>query len=141
MCQNSWNTCASDPVQVRFLHGGSAGPSKVYTLVYTELVVPEVLSVRELRAGLASVIERVQRGAAVFVGAHRRAEAVLVSVEQYEALVRAARQREAVAEALASVRAEGLEPTLDGLELLERLATGEVGEDEAIEALRRLHQR
>ena len=64
-----------------------------------------------------------------------------MSVEQYEALVRAARQREAVAEALASVRAEGLEPTWDGLELLERLAGGEVAGDEAIEALRRRHQR
>ncbi len=33
-----------------------------------------------------------------------------MSVEQYEALVRSAERREAVAEALASVRAEGLEP-------------------------------
>ena len=103
-------------------------------------MVPEVLSVRELRSGLAAVLDRVHRGAAVFVGAHRRAEVVLVSVEQYEALVRAARRREAVAEALASVRAEGLEPTLDGLEQLERLAAGEIGEGDAIEALRRRHQ-
>lgn len=102
-------------------------------------MVPEVLSVRELRSGLASVIDRVQQGAAVFVGAHRRAEVVLVSVEQYQALVRAARRREAVAEALASVRAEGAEPTLDGLGLLEKLASGEVDEQEAIGRLRRRH--
>ena len=55
---------------------------------------------------------RVRRSpdAAVFVGAHRKAEAVLVSVEQYEALQEAAERQDAVAAALASVRAEGLEP-------------------------------
>lgn len=46
--------------------------------------------------------------------------------------------RQDVVVALASVRVEGLEPTLDGVELLERL---EVGEDEAIEALHHRHQR
>lgn len=104
-------------------------------------MVPEVLSVRELRAGLAAVIARAQQGVAVFVGAHRRAEVVLVLVEQYEALMRAAQRREAVADALASVRAEGLEPTLDGLELLERIAAGELAEDDAVQTLRRRHQK
>jgi uncharacterized protein YegP (UPF0339 family) len=63
------------------------------------------------------------------------------SAEQGQGLALAARRREAVAEALASVRAEGLEPTLRGLELLEGVATGEVSEDAAIEALVRHHQR
>lgn len=114
----------------------------VYTVVYTfEVVVPEVLSVREFRAGLAAALARVVEGSTVFVGAHRRPEVVVMSVEQYEALVRSAQLREAVAEALASVRAEGLEPTLDGLELLEAIASGRIEEDEAIAALRARHQR
>jgi hypothetical protein len=46
----------------------------------------------------------------------------------------------AVTEALASVRAEGLEPTSRGLELLEGMATGVVSEDAAIEELVRHHQ-
>ncbi|MGH8922490.1 MAG: antitoxin VbhA family protein [Actinomycetes bacterium] len=106
------------------------------------MVVPEVLSVREFRAGLAAALARVTaRGSAVFVGAHRRPEVVVMSVEQYETLMRSARRREAVAEALASVRAEGLEPTLDGLEVLEAIASGRIEEDVGIAALRARHQR
>jgi len=114
------------------------------------VAVPEVLSVREFRAGLATVLARVtgkvscergsEQGSAVFVGAHRRPEVVVMSVEQYEALVRAAARREAVAEALASVRAEGLEPTLDGLDVLEGIASGRIEQDEGIAALRARHQ-
>ncbi|MGI9064667.1 MAG: hypothetical protein ACR2FQ_12795 [Pseudonocardiaceae bacterium] len=104
--------------------------------------VPEVLSVREFRAGLAASLGRVtgQGGSAVFVGAHRKPEVVVMSVEQYEALVRSAERRQAVAEALASVRAEGLEPSLDALEVLEGIAAGRLDEDEGIEALHRRHQ-
>jgi D-aminopeptidase len=44
------------------------------------MAVPEVLSFREFRAELAGVLDQVRRSpdAAVFVGAHRRAEADLV---------------------------------------------------------------
>jgi PHD/YefM family antitoxin component YafN of YafNO toxin-antitoxin module len=58
------------------------------------------------------VLDQVRRSpdAAVFVGAHRRAEAVLVSAERYEALQEASERQHAAAAALASVRAEGLEP-------------------------------
>lgn len=97
---------------------------------------------REFRAGMAAALVKVTKdGSAVFVGAHRRPEVVVMSVEQYEALVRSAQRRDAVAEALASVRAEGLEPTLDGLEVLEGIASGRIEEDEGIAALRARHQR
>jgi hypothetical protein len=66
----------------------------------------------------------------VFVGAHRRAEAVLVSVEQYEALAEAADRQHAVAAALASVRAEGLEPSPEDLQLFTAVAAGELSTDE-----------
>lgn len=48
-----------------------------------------------------------------------------------------AERHDAVAEAIASVRAEGLEPTEAGLALLEAIANGEIDEDRAIEELLR----
>lgn len=45
-----------------------------------------------------------------------------------------------VLDALASLRAEGLQPTSRGLELLEGVATGGESEDAAIEALVRHHE-
>ena len=94
--------------------------------------MPGVLSFREFRAGLAGVLNQVRRSpdAAVFVGAHRRAEAVLVSVEQYEALQEASERQHAVAAALASVRAEGLEPGVEDLVLFAEVAAGRLSTDE-----------
>lgn len=101
----------------------------MYAFVYALGVpVPAVMSFREFRAGLAGVLERIRRSpdAAVFVGSHRRAEAVLVSVEQYEALLEASERQRAVAAALASVRAEGLEPGPEDLALFAEVAAGEM---------------
>jgi prevent-host-death family protein len=94
--------------------------------------LPEVLSFREFRAVLAAVLERVRRSpdSVVFVGAHRRPEAVVVSVEQYEALQEASERQHAVAAALASVRAEGLEPSPEDLALFVAVAAGELSTDE-----------
>ncbi|MFC4947783.1 type II toxin-antitoxin system prevent-host-death family antitoxin [Pseudonocardia sp. GCM10023141] len=93
---------------------------------------PEVLSVREFRAGLAATLKRVRdpSGRPVFIGAHRRPEAVVMSVSQYQELSEAAERREAVAEALASVRAEGLEPSPEDLELFTAVAVGELSTDQ-----------
>ncbi len=104
---------------------------------------PEVLSFREFRAGLAATLKWVQApgNGPVFVGAHRKPEAVVMSVSQYQQLVEAAERRAAVAEALASVRAEGLEPSAEGLALLEAIATGEMNEDQAIDQLRQHYRR
>jgi PHD/YefM family antitoxin component YafN of YafNO toxin-antitoxin module len=90
------------------------------------------MSFREFRAGLAGALDQVRRSphAAVFVGSHRRAEAVLVSVEQYEALLEAAERQRAVAAALASVRAEGLEPSATDLTLFANVAAGQMTTDE-----------
>ncbi|HEV7654498.1 MAG TPA: hypothetical protein VGP36_07145 [Mycobacteriales bacterium] len=87
---------------------------------------PEVLSFREFRTGLAATLKRVQEpdSGPVFVGAHRKPEAVVLSVSRYEELVEAIERREAVMEALASVRAEGLEPGPDGLSMLDAIAGG-----------------
>ncbi|MGH3612162.1 MAG: type II toxin-antitoxin system prevent-host-death family antitoxin [Pseudonocardia sp.] len=88
--------------------------------------IPEVRSVREFRAGLTGIIDEVNNDGAgpVFVGSHRKPEAVLMSVSQYQALQDAAERQRAMAEALASVRAEGLEPSPQDLRLLADIASG-----------------
>jgi PHD/YefM family antitoxin component YafN of YafNO toxin-antitoxin module len=90
------------------------------------------MSFREFRTGLAGVLDRVRRSPVdvVYVGSHRRAEAVLVSVERYEALLETAERQHAVATALASVRAEGLEPGADDLALFVQVAAGDLTTDE-----------
>lgn len=96
------------------------------------MLLPQVLSFREFRAGLAATLRRVQEPDAepVFVGAHRKPEAVVMSVSHYQHLRDRAERREAVAEALASVRAEGLEPSDLGHRLLADVAAGRITTDE-----------
>lgn len=55
---------------------------------------------------------------------------MLVSVEQYQALQEAADRQHAVAAALASVRAEGLEPSTQDLALFAEVAAGRLSTDE-----------
>jgi prevent-host-death family protein len=102
---------------------------------------PEVLSFREFRAGLSATLKRVQGEGPVFVGAHRKPEAVIMSVAHYRDLVEMSERRAAVAEALGSVRAEGLEPSPDGMAILKDLAAGQLDADDAVALLRRQHGR
>lgn len=53
-----------------------------------------------------------------------------MSVSQYEQLVEAAHRADAMREALASVRAEGLEPSPEDLALLDAVAAGELSTDQ-----------
>ena len=96
------------------------------------MLMPHVLSFREFRAGLAATLKRVQEPDAgpVFVGAHRKPEAVVMSVAHYQCLRDAVERREAVDEALASVRAEGLEPSPEGLQMFAAVAAGTMTTDE-----------
>ena len=91
---------------------------------------PEVLSFREFRAGLAATFRRVQTGEPVFVGPHRRPEAVIMSVAHYRDLVALSERRAAVAESLASVRTEGLEPAFEDLRMFGDLSAGTISSDE-----------
>jgi prevent-host-death family protein len=112
-------------------------------VLYAFVMRPEVMSVSEFRACLAAALRRVQEpdSDAVFVGSHRKPEAVVMSVSQYERLIEAAAWREAAEEALASVRAEGLEPSREGRAVLGEVAAGRLPEDRAIAHLLQLHRR
>jgi PHD/YefM family antitoxin component YafN of YafNO toxin-antitoxin module len=107
-------------------------PTCTHRCTLADMVVPQILSYRELRDGLAAVLDRLRRspGTVVFVGAHRRPEAVIVSVERYEDLQEASERQHAVAAALASVRADGLEPSEQDLDLFVAVAAGEMSTDE-----------
>jgi len=87
---------------------------------------PEVLSFRELRTGLAATLRRVRGEGPVFVGSHRKPEAVIMSVAHYRDLVEISERRAAVDEALASVRAEDLEPSRADLRMFAALSEGRV---------------
>ncbi|WP_232661244.1 antitoxin VbhA family protein [Pseudonocardia sp. TRM90224] len=63
-----------------------------------------------------------------------------MSASQYEKLDEAQRRQIAVREALASVRAEGLEPDADGLRLIEHVASGELTTDQAREQMLALYR-
>ncbi|MGE3286746.1 MAG: type II toxin-antitoxin system Phd/YefM family antitoxin [Pseudonocardia sp.] len=104
--------------------------------------VPQVLSFREFRENLAGTLRQVEAPDAepVFVGRHRRAQAVVLSADRYARLV-ALERREAVADALASVRAEGLEPSPEGLALLDAVAAGELSTEQATAAVLARYQR
>lgn len=52
-----------------------------------------------------------------------------MSVSHYRVLVEAVERRDAVAEALASVRAEGLEPSGEDLRLFAAVAAGDLSTD------------
>jgi hypothetical protein len=69
-----------------------------------------VLSVREAREQLPSLLEGFRQGdrRPVFLGSHRKTEAVMLPVDVYEELVY--KRRDAVAQGNASLAAEGLEP-------------------------------
>jgi PHD/YefM family antitoxin component YafN of YafNO toxin-antitoxin module len=90
----------------------------------------DVLSVREARERLPSLLERFREGdrTPVFLGSHRRTEAVMLSIETYNELTD--RRRSAVAQATASVRAEGLEPSAEAQEIIDRWTRGEINAEE-----------
>jgi hypothetical protein len=90
----------------------------------------ETLSVREAREQLPSLLERFRSGdrRAVFLGAHRRMEAVMLPIDVYDELMQ--RRRRALDQAWASVRAEGLEPPGEIEVIVERWVHGEITAEE-----------
>jgi hypothetical protein len=94
---------------------------EVYALVYT------VMSFRGPG--------RQSPGAAVFVGSHGRAEAVLVSVKQYGALLEASERRGPSPPRWRRSGAKGLYPCAEDLTLLVHVAAGQMTADELRERI------
>lgn len=90
----------------------------------------ETLSVREAREQLPSLLERFRQGdrRPVFLGSHRRTEAVMIPVEVYSELVE--RRLNAVAQADASLRVEGFFPPSGIQVIIDRWVHGEITADE-----------
>ncbi len=86
----------------------------------------DVLSVREARERLPSLLERFREGdrSPVFLGSHRKTEAVMLSIDTYNELV--ARRRNAVAQGNASLRAEGIAPPHEIEIVVDRWVRGEI---------------
>lgn len=99
----------------------------------------ETLSVREAREQLPTVLERFRKGdrTPVGVGSHRKTEAIMVSVEVFDELT--AERNQSVAQAAASVRAEGLTISSDAEAIMERWARGELSTTEMRELVRQLY--
>jgi len=104
--------------------------------------------VAEVRSQLSAQLARFRRegnqAEPVVFGSHRKPEAVIVPYEQYEALIQLAvaeHRRAAHANALASVRAEGLDVSAEHLARIEEHIAGRIGIDELFEEVVRRHRR
>lgn len=108
----------------------------------------EVVTVTDARSQLSQLLSKLdERGLdaePVFIGAHRKATGVLLSVEAYEELT-SIRERfyrqEAVASAWGSLSAEGLAPTAEFLKDAKEFADGVVDSDELARRAIARHQR
>src|SRR5262249_26466930 len=114
-------------------------PSNVYTIGYTTGMLIETLSVREAREQLPSVLERFRNAdrTPVGVGSHRKTEAVMVPVEVFEELT--AERARSLAQAVGSIRAEGLVAEAGVEAIVERWARGEIGTAQMRELVRQLY--
>jgi PHD/YefM family antitoxin component YafN of YafNO toxin-antitoxin module len=90
----------------------------------------EVLSVREAREQLPSLLERFRNGdrTPVFLGSHRKTEAVMIPADIYAELT--AQRRNAADQAVASVRAEGLAPSAAVDIIIDNWVHGRISADE-----------
>ena len=100
-------------------------------------IVP--LTVREMREQLSQVLQRFRDGDLdpVFVGSRRHAEAVVVPAEVYDELIAA--RTKASANAVASLRAEGLQSSPEADAISARWAAGQISTAEMRQQIRALH--
>jgi hypothetical protein len=98
----------------------------------------EVLSVREAREQLPSLLERFRTGdrTPVFLGSHRKTEAVMIPADVYHELTS---RDNAAAQALASLRAEGMVVSDRAKIIIDRWVHGELDTDEMERQVKALH--
>lgn len=111
----------------------------MYTVGYTYRMLIETLSVREAREQLPSVLDRFRNGdrTPVGVGSHRKTVAVMVPVEVFHELT--AERARSLAQATASVRAEGLTVGPEVTAITDRWVRGEISTAQMREQVRRRH--
>jgi PHD/YefM family antitoxin component YafN of YafNO toxin-antitoxin module len=99
----------------------------------------DVLSVREAREQLPSLLDRFRQGdrRPVFLGSRRRTEAVMLPVEVYNEITE--ERAKSAAQALASLRVEGFVPRVDVQVVTERWIHGEITNEEMREQVRALY--
>ena len=97
----------------------------------------EVVTVSDARANLSRILSGLHdagtQAEPVFIGAHRKAEGVLLSVEAYQelaALQDRFKRGEAVASAWGSLAAEGLTPSAGFVGDADEFTAGEIDADE-----------
>ena len=108
----------------------------------------EVVTVSDARSKLPQLLSRLHDDGSnaepVFIGAHRRATGVLISVELFEELTAVREKfarREALASAWGSLTAEGLAPTAPFLQDASEFADGAIGADELVQRAITRHRR
>jgi PHD/YefM family antitoxin component YafN of YafNO toxin-antitoxin module len=97
----------------------------------------DVVTVRDARTNLSRILSSLHdagpQAEPVFIGAHRKPEGVLLSVESFRELM-ALRERfergEAVASAWGSLGAEGLKPTAQFVDDANDFTSGQIDADE-----------
>lgn len=106
--------------------------------------VPEIVTVSDARSGLSRILAELAEAGPeaepVLIGAHRKAQGVLLSIEAYESLTGRATRREAVESATGSLAAEGLRPTAASDQDAEAYVRGSLSAEEMVDrALARHH--
>lgn len=109
---------------------------------------PEVVTVRDARRNISRMLSDLQVAGSdaepIFIGAHRKPEGVLLSIEAYRELA-ALRERfhrgAAVASAWGSLRAEGLEPSAKFVGDADEFTSGQIDADELVRRAVSRHRR
>jgi PHD/YefM family antitoxin component YafN of YafNO toxin-antitoxin module len=106
--------------------------------------IPEVVTVSDARAGLSRILAALEDAGSdaspVLIGAHRKPQGVLLSIEAFEALTGRSARRDAVASATASVAAEGLATTGAADRDAEAYVQGEIDADTLVARAISRHQ-
>ncbi|WP_149831017.1 type II toxin-antitoxin system Phd/YefM family antitoxin [Streptomyces tailanensis] len=98
--------------------------------------VPEIVTVSDARSGLSRILaelaEAGPQAEPVLIGAHRKAQGVLLSIEAYERLTERAARREAAESVTGSLAAEGLRPTSASDEDVQAYVRGTLSTEELV---------
>ncbi|GAB2893387.1 antitoxin VbhA family protein [Streptomyces mayteni] len=106
--------------------------------------IPEVVTVGDARKGLSHILAELTAAGPdaepVLIGAHRKPQGVLLSVEAFEALVDRRERRLAVESATGSVAAEGLRTSAAADRDADAYVRGEISGDEMVARAIARHQ-